>query len=56
MVTGLFNKKCYLILNPNKQAVEILFWKKREKDNYPPLALNGDNVRTAISQNHLGLV
>ena len=42
--------------DPNKQAVEILFPKKHEKDNYPPLNFNGDNVQTAISQKHLGLV
>ena len=43
--------------DPNKQAVEILFSKKQhEKDNYPPLNSNGDNVQTAISQKHLSLV
>ena len=43
--------------DPNKQAVEILFSKKQhEKDNYPPLNFNGDNVQTAISQEHLGLI
>ena len=42
--------------DPNKQAVEILFSKKHEKDNYQPMNFNGDNVQTAISQKHLGLV
>ena len=42
--------------DPNKQAAEILFSKNHEKDNYPPLNFNGDNVQTAISQKHLGLV
>ena len=42
--------------DPNKQAVEILFSKKQEKDNHLPLNFNGDNVPTAISQKHLGLV
>ena len=42
--------------DPKKQAVEILFSKKHEKDNYLPLNFNGDNVQTAISQKHLGLV
>ena len=42
--------------DPNKQAVEILFSKKHEKDNYPPPNFNGDNVQRAISQKHLGLV
>ena len=47
-----------MLFNPdsNKQAVEILFSKKHEKDNYPPLNFNGDNVPKAISQKHLGLV
>ena len=35
--------------DPNKQAVEILFSKKREKGKYPPLTFNGDNVEAAIS-------
>ena len=42
--------------DPNKQAVEILFSKKREKNNYPPLTFYGDNVQTATSQKHLSLV
>ena len=40
----------------NKQAVEIIFSKNREKDNYPPLTFNGDNVQITISQKHLSLV
>ena len=42
--------------DPNKQAVEILFSKKHEKDNYPPLNFDGDNVQAAIFQKHLGIV
>ena len=42
--------------DPNKQAVEILFSKIREKDNHPPLTFNDNNVQIAISQKHLGLV
>ena len=43
--------------DPNKQAVEILFSKKQhEKENYPPLNFNRDNVQAAISQKHLSLV
>ena len=42
--------------DPNKQAVEMLFSKKREKDNYPLLTFNGDKIQTAISQKHLRLV
>ena len=47
-----------MLFNPdtNKETIEILFSKKREKDNYPPLTFNGNNVQTAISQKHLGLV
>ena len=49
-----------MLFNPdhNKQAVEILFSKKRyEKDNYPPLNFNDNKVQTAISlKHHLGLV
>ena len=46
-----------MLFNPdhNKQAVEILFWKKREKDN-SLLILNGDSIQTAISQKHQDLV
>ena len=42
--------------DPNKQAVEIFFSKKYEKDNYPPLNFSGNNVQTSISLKHLGLV
>ena len=35
--------------DPNKQAVEILFSKKRGKDNYPPLTFNGNNLQTVKS-------
>ena len=44
--------------DPDKHVSETLFSKKkkREKRNYPPLTLNGDNVKTTISQKHLGLV
>ena len=42
--------------DPNKQAVEILFSKKHEKNNYPPLNFNNDNIQTVISQKHLSLV
>ena len=35
-----------ILFNPDsqKQAIEILFSKKREKTQYPPLTFNGDNV------------
>ena len=48
--------KILLNPDPNKQSVEILFSKKHEKGNYPPLNINGDNLQTAISQKHQGLV
>ena len=42
--------------DPYKQAVKSFSQKKCEKRQYPPLTFNGDNVQTAVSQNHLGLV
>ena len=42
--------------DPNKQAVEIVFSKKHEKDNYPPMNFNGDNIQIAISLKHIDLV
>ena len=51
-----FKWKMLFNLDPNKQALEILFSKKHEKDNYPPLNFNGDNAQTAIGRKHLSLV
>ena len=34
---------------PNKQAVEICFSRKNEKDNNPSLRFNGDNIETGIT-------
>ena len=51
--------QCKMLFNtdPNKQAEEILFSKKQhEKNNYPRLNFNGDNVKTAFSEKHLRLV
>ena len=48
--------KMFFNTDPNKQAAEILFLKKHEKENSLPLNFNGDNVQTAISQKYLGLV
>ena len=42
--------------DPNKQAREIIFSKMHERDDYPPLNFNGNNIQTAISQKHLGLL
>ena len=40
----------------NKQAIEVRFSNKRDKENYPPLQFNGINVQIADSQKHLGLM
>ena len=40
----------------NKQAIEVHFSNKRDKENYPPLQFNGINVQIADSQKHLGLM
>ena len=47
-----------MLFNPdlNKRAVVILSSKQHEKENYPRLTFNDDNIQTAISQKHLGLV
>ena len=43
--------------DPNNQTAEILFSKKQhEKENCSPLNFNGDNLQTAISQKHVGLI
>ena len=39
----------------NKQAIEVCFSDKREK-NYPPFIFNSTNVPSAPSQKHLGLI
>ena len=47
-----------MLFNPdvNKRAVVILSSKQHEKENYPRLTFNDDNIHTAISQKYLGLV
>ena len=42
--------------DPNKQAIEVCFSNKRDKENYPPLKFNSTDVQIAESQKHLGLI
>ena len=42
--------------DPNKQAIEVCFSNKRDKENYPPLQFNNTNVQMADSQKHLDLI
>ena len=43
-------------LDPNKQAIEVLFSNKRDKENYPPLQFNSTYIQIADSQKYLGLI
>ena len=47
-----------MLFNPDpvKQTIEVCFSHKREKAVYPPLQFNNNNVQSANSQKHLGLV
>ena len=40
----------------NKEAIEVHFFNKREKENYPPLQFSITDVQRTDSQNHLGLI
>ena len=42
--------------DPNKQAQEVIFSKKRKKEYHPPLAFNNNNVSETNSKKHLGVV
>ena len=42
--------------DPNKQAIEVCFSNKRDKENYQPLQFNSTDVQIADSQKHLGLI
>ena len=42
--------------DPNKQAIEVCFSNKCDKENYPPLRFNNTNVQLADNQKHLGLI
>ena len=51
-----FQWKMYFSPDPNKQAIEVRFWNKRDKENYQPLQINISDVQIADSHKHLGLV
>ena len=40
----------------NKEAIEVNFFKKRDKENYPLLQFSSTDVRIADSQKHLRLI
>ena len=40
----------------NKQAIEVWFSNKRDKENYPPLQFNSTDVQIADSRTHLRLI
>ena len=42
--------------DPTKQAIEVCFSHKRDKVIYPPLKFNNNDVQSANSEKHLGLV
>ena len=42
--------------DPIKQAIQVCFSHKRDKVVYPPLKFNNNDVQSANSQKHLGLV
>ena len=47
-----------MLFNPDpiKQALEVLFSQKRDKENYPSLTFNGNKVQSVPCQKHLGLI
>ena len=47
-----------MLFNPDpiKQAIEVCFSRKRDKFVYPPFKFNNNDVQSANSQKHLGLV
>ena len=42
--------------DPNKQAIEVCFSNKCDKENYPSLQFNNTDGQIADSQKHLGLI
>ena len=42
--------------DPNKQAVEIYFSKKKYQDNIPDISFNNSVITRSDSHKHLGLV
>ena len=53
---GAFQWKMLFNLDPVKQAMEVRFSYKQDRVVYPPLQFNNNNVQSANSQKHLGLV
>ena len=42
--------------DPNKQAIEVRFSNKHDKENYQPLKFNSSDVQMADNHKHLGLI
>ena len=51
-----FQWKMLFNYDPVKQQIEVCFSNKRDKVVYPPLQFNNNEVQSANSQKHLGLV
>ena len=51
-----FQLKISFNSNSNKQAIEVRFSNKRDKENYRPLEFNSTGVQIADSKKHLGLI
>ena len=47
-----------MLFNPDpvKEAIEVCFSHKQDKVVYPPLQFNNNDIQSANSQKHLGLV
>ena len=44
------------ILDPSKQAQEVLFSNKATKTNHPNIIFYGNTVQNSANQKHLGLI
>ena len=53
---GAFQWKMLFNPDPVKQAMEVRFSYQQDRVVYPPLQFNNNNVQSANSQKHLGLV
>ena len=51
-----FQQKMSLNPDPNKQAIEVRFSNKDDKENYQPLKFNSSDVQIADNHKHLGLI
>ena len=51
-----FQWKMFFNPDPNKQAIEVCFSNKCNKENYQPLQFNSSDVQIADSHKHLGLI